>query len=88
MLETDWKAFFDAYAPQYMQESFTTDTVREVDFIVEELALPIGSRILDMGCGTGRHSVELARRGYRIVGVDLSAGMLAEARKAAEAATV
>ena len=33
-----------------------------------------GSAILDMGCGTGRHSVELARRGYRMTGVDLSAG--------------
>jgi cyclopropane fatty-acyl-phospholipid synthase-like methyltransferase len=88
LTECDWKAFFDGYAARYMQESFTTDTLREADFIVEEMALPPGSRILDMGCGTGRHSVELARRGYRMVGVDLSTGMLNEARKAADAAGV
>jgi len=88
MPDCDWKAFFDIYAPRYMQEPFTTDTLREVDFIVEEMALPSGSRILDMGCGTGRHSVELARRGYRMVGVDLSTGMLNEARKAADEAGV
>jgi cyclopropane fatty-acyl-phospholipid synthase-like methyltransferase len=41
-----------------------------------------------MGCGTGRHSVELARRGYRMTGVDQSSGMLAEAEKAAQAAGV
>jgi cyclopropane fatty-acyl-phospholipid synthase-like methyltransferase len=59
-----------------------------VDFLLEELNLPPGSAILDMGCGTGRHSVELARRGYQMTGVDLSAGMLAQAAKAAQAAGV
>jgi len=45
--------------------------------------VPAGSRVLDAGCGTGRVAVELARRGYRCVGVDLDASMLAEARRAA-----
>ena len=40
------------------------------------VGLPPGSHILDMGCGTGRHAVELARRGYRVTGVDIAAGML------------
>ena len=39
--------------------------------------------VLDLGCGTGRHSVELARRGYELVGVDLSEGMLDRARRLA-----
>jgi SAM-dependent methyltransferase len=42
-----------------------------------------GSRVLDAGCGTGRVAVELARRGYRCVGVDVDASMLAEAERAA-----
>ena len=41
---------------------------------------PPGSRVLDAGCGTGRVAIELDRRGYQVVGVDLDAGMLAQAR--------
>jgi len=84
----EWERFFDGYASRYMEEGFTKNTVAEVDFLIDELKLPPGSSILDMGCGTGRHSVALANRGYRMTGVDLSVGMLAEARKAAEAAGV
>lgn len=84
----EWKTFFDNYAPNYMQEVFTKNTLEEVDFLIEEMQLPPGCAILDMGCGTGRHSVELTRRGYRLTGVDQSSGMLAEAEKAARAAGV
>ena len=56
--------------------------------MVEELKLEAGARLLDMGCGTGRHAVELARRGYQVTGVDISAGMLAQARANAEKAGV
>jgi SAM-dependent methyltransferase len=45
--------------------------------------VPTGARILDAGCGTGRVAVELTRRGYECVGVDVDASMLAEARRAA-----
>ena len=57
----------------------------EVDFLIEQLGLTTGMRILDMGCGTGRHALELARRGFRVTGVDLSDGMLTQARQAAQA---
>ena len=80
----NWEEFFDAHAPYYMQNIFTQNTAAEIKFIIEELALPKGSAILDIGCGTGRHSVELAKHGFRMTGVDLSAGMLAQARQAAE----
>ncbi|MCB0125992.1 MAG: class I SAM-dependent methyltransferase [Caldilineaceae bacterium] len=46
----------------------------------QELDIASGGRILDVGCGTGRHAVELARRGYQVTGLDFSAGMLAEAQ--------
>ena len=72
----EWEEFFDGHAPVYMDNSFTKNTVEEAEFVLEELGLPAGGRILDVGCGTGRHAVELARRGYRVTGVDISSGML------------
>jgi SAM-dependent methyltransferase len=86
--KNEWEIFFDAHAPAYMENSFTKNTLKEVDFILEELKLLQGSHILDMGCGTGRHAVELATRGYVVTGVDISSGMLAEAEKAAKEANV
>ena len=47
-----------------------------------------GQAILDVGCGTGRLSIELARRGYVVTGLDVSAGMHREVRKHAAAAKV
>jgi SAM-dependent methyltransferase len=55
-----------------------------VDFIVKALDLPAGAKVLDLCCGQGRHSLELARRGFQVVGVDLSEALLYAARKRAE----
>jgi SAM-dependent methyltransferase len=63
--------------------SFTTGTVQEVDFLVGALDLGPGSYVLDAGCGPGRHALELARRGIRVVGVDASPDFIALARSAA-----
>ena len=68
----------------YLNESYTQGTVQEVDFL-QEFQLPPGARVLDVGCGAGRHSLELARRGFRTVGVDIAAGMVEHARKVAAA---
>jgi SAM-dependent methyltransferase len=83
-----WEAFFDAHAPVYEENVFTKNTVREVDFLLEELSLQPGDSILDVGCGTVRHSIELAKRGYDVTGLDLSSEMLARAADAAIAAGV
>jgi SAM-dependent methyltransferase len=83
-----WRAFFDGHAPSYMHNVFTRNTAAEVAFLVDVLRLPPGARILDLGCGTGRHSVALAQQGYRLVGVDLSRGMLRQAQSAARSAGV
>lgn len=85
---TLWEEFFNAHAPIYEQNIFTKNTAREVEFLLEELALPPGGALLDVGCGTGRHSIELARRGYAVTGLDLSAEMLARATEAGRAAGV
>jgi ubiquinone/menaquinone biosynthesis C-methylase UbiE len=86
--DSSWKTFFASHAAIYDDNVFTKNTLREVDFLLEELHVPPGARILDVGCGTGRHSIELAKRGYRMTGLDLSDAMLAQARAKAEAAGV
>lgn len=83
--KSTWESFFDAHAPDYDDNVFTKNTVAEVDFLLEELALEPGASILDVGCGTGRHAVELAARGFAVTGLDLSSEMLAQARAAAKA---
>ena len=60
-------------------------TAREVDFLVEKLGTEPGARVLDLACGRGRHSLELARRGLRVTGVDLSPRSLELARADAAA---
>jgi SAM-dependent methyltransferase len=74
---------------EYLQLPFTRGTQQEVDFLVDILGLPKGVRILDIGCGPGRHSLELARRGYCTFGVDISGAFieLAERRAKAEGLT-
>jgi SAM-dependent methyltransferase len=52
--------------------AFTKGTEHEVSFLWEALELHEGQRVLDVGCGPGRHSLELARRGIEAVGIDLS----------------
>lgn len=58
-------------------------TRAEVDFLIDALRLPPGARILDVACGHGRHSVELARRGFEVTGLDLSTPSLKIARESA-----
>jgi SAM-dependent methyltransferase len=60
----------------------------DCDFIEKALGLEPGNRVLDLCCGQGRHSVELARRGYTVTGYDLSEYLLKLARQAAEEAGV
>lgn len=57
----------------YLRYSFTKGTVQEVDHVVDVLRLQPGMRVLDVGCGPGRHAHELARRGIEVHGIDISA---------------
>jgi SAM-dependent methyltransferase len=59
---------------------------REVDAIEKGLNAKKGSLILDLACGDGHHTVGMSRRGYRMVGVDLSLPMLARAGESAQEA--
>ena len=68
-----------------MRDETTPDerTQREVDFAVAALGLEPGARVLDVACGHGRHSLELARRGFSVTGLDHSEPSIDLARAAA-----
>ncbi len=63
--------------------SWVEHTTEEVDFLVEALDLRGGERILDLACGFGRHALEFARRGHRVVGVDITEPYIQDARATA-----
>lgn len=84
--ELDWRLFFDALANRYDENPFAQHTSAEVEFFLQLFPLAKGARILDVGCGTGRHALELARQGFRVTGLDFSEGMLAVAKKKADEA--
>lgn len=81
-----YEKLFENYAKAYDKEVFTQGTLQEVDFIESEIKKNKELKILDIGCGTGRHSIELAIRGYNVTGVDLSKAQLNAAREKAEKA--
>ncbi len=83
-----YEALFANFARAYDREVYTHGTMQEVAFIEAELGANKGTRILDVGCGTGRHAIELARRGHAVTGIDLSASQLARAREKAHDAGV
>lgn len=81
-----YETLFANFGQTYDKECFTQGTPGEADFLERELGGDRRRRILDIGCGTGRHAIELARRGYQVTGFDLSEGQLRRARqKAADA---
>lgn len=78
-----YESLFENYGLKYDQENFVRGTMGECDFIEQELAFNKKARILDIGCGTGRHDIELTKRGYKVTGVDLSESQLKRAREKA-----
>ena len=81
------KDFFAHGSPFLNHPLLTSErTRREIDFLVDALALAPAARVLDVGCGFGRHSIELGRRGCCALGIDPAAAMIEAARgQAAEA---
>lgn len=72
----------------YLRYSFTKGTDQEVDFLVDALGLEPGMRVLDVGCGPGRHVRALAARGLKVAGLDLAFDFLEAARQAGSAGFV
>jgi len=78
-----YKELFENYGLKYDNENFTQGTIGECNFIEKEISYNKNIRILDIGCGTGRHSIELTKRGYTVVGIDLSESLLKRAKEKA-----
>lgn len=67
---SDW--YQKIWSLDIMDLSWVESTRQQVDFLVDRLELKGGERILDLACGFGRHSIELAARGFSVVGVDIT----------------
>lgn len=85
-MDPNWfENFFQGIALEMWRKAVSPKQTRlEVDFLERALRLQTGSRVLDVPCGFGRHSLELTSRGYRGTGVDLSPQMIEEGRAAAD----
>jgi len=70
MNKSDW--YKHGWSLDIKNQSWTEDTENQVSFIIKALDLKGGEKILDLACGYGRHSLSLARRGFTIVGVDIT----------------
>ncbi|HSK89669.1 MAG TPA: class I SAM-dependent methyltransferase [Euzebyales bacterium] len=84
----DWYVgFFTELPNEFWRRAASPEAARaDVDFVEGRLGLPHGASILDVPCGSGRHALELAARGHRVTGLDISAEAIAHARRAAAGA--
>ena len=83
-MQSNWQEnFFRDVALDAWRHVTTPEMTRpEVDFLVRALNADAGAQLLDVPCGNGRHAIELAGRGYKMTGLDLSEEFIAEARAA------
>ena len=79
----DW--YRSAYPPEMDKLPWAQKTSSEVDRLITMLRPEGHERILDLACGTGRHTLELARRGFSVVGVELLEANVEVAKETAEA---
>lgn len=81
-MNSDW--YRKIWTLDIQNQSWVEDTKRQVDFIIEKLELKGNEKILDLACGFGRHSLEFARRGYQVTGVDITPEYIDYATKQAQ----
>ena len=75
-----WQKFFDEHYLK-MYEDLEKETSREVECITKMMDLKPESKLLDLCCGYGRHSIEFAQRGFEVTGYDLSDSFIEKAKK-------
>jgi len=80
-----YREFFEEMGIEYEDYPFTKNTENEVKWMIREYLKDPEMKILDVGCGTGRHAISLATKGYRnITGIDLSRSMIRAGKEAAK----
>lgn len=87
MVETSDSVVRQAYSKMNLQSSKQTwlkHTVEEINFILRQVELQAVDFVYDLGCGTGRHSIELAKRGISVLGVDYVSENVELARKSVQ----
>lgn len=77
--------FWEATQPFLFGERIMAQAPDEVDNMLKLLEIEPGAKILDLCCGPGRHSLEFARRGYAVIGVDRNSQYLGRAEESARA---
>jgi 2-polyprenyl-3-methyl-5-hydroxy-6-metoxy-1,4-benzoquinol methylase len=85
-MNPEWyKEFFEEMGIEYEDYPFTKNTENEVNWMIKEYLTNPEMKILDVGCGTGRHATNLATKGYKnITAIDLSPSMIGAAREVAK----
>ena len=79
----DDDSLWETLAPFMFTSDLLKDTLSEIDDVISLLEIQPRAEILDLGCGQGRHSLELARRGHKVTGLDRTATYIKEARRLA-----
>lgn len=69
-MDSDW--YKKIWTLDIQNHSWVEDTRNQVDFLIEKMELKGDEKVLDLACGFGRHSLELARRGFDVTGVDIT----------------
>ena len=78
-----WKKFFNGVALDFWRAVLSPEqTHAEADFIQKHLELRPNAKVLDVPCGNGRLAIELAKRGYKLTGIDIASEFIAEATRA------
>lgn len=84
-----YKEFFEDMGIEYEDYPFTKNTENEVKWMIKGYLTNPEMKILDVGCGSGRHAINLATKGYQnVTAIDLSPGLISAARETARAKNV
>ncbi|HHX63365.1 MAG TPA: class I SAM-dependent methyltransferase [Chloroflexi bacterium] len=80
-IQPDW--YRRIWTLDIKEMSWVEETAKQIDFLIRTMNLDGSERVLDLACGFGRHSLALAERGFRVVGVDITPAYVQDAAETA-----